>query len=50
MSQENVEAFTRGNEAANRRDVEALLEQLDPQEYRPIPSGLALPPLTVSVP
>jgi ketosteroid isomerase-like protein len=29
MSQENVEAFTRGYEAINRGDVEALLEELD---------------------
>jgi len=31
MSQENVEAFKRGLEAINRRDVEAMLEELDPQ-------------------
>ena len=30
MSQENVEAFKRGVDAINRRDVEALLEILDP--------------------
>jgi ketosteroid isomerase-like protein len=29
MSQENVEAFTRGYEAITRGDVEALLEELD---------------------
>ena len=31
MSQENVEAFKRGLEAGNRGDIEALLEQLDPE-------------------
>ena len=31
MSQENVEAFTRGLEAGNRGDVETLLEVLDPE-------------------
>ncbi len=31
MSQENVEAFKRGLEAGNRRDVETLLEVLDPE-------------------
>ena len=31
MSQENVEAFKRGLEAGNRGDVEALLEELDPE-------------------
>jgi ketosteroid isomerase-like protein len=31
MSQENVEAFTRGLEAGNRGDVETLLEELDPE-------------------
>src|SRR5256885_5753086 len=31
MSQENMEAFKRGSEAFNRRDVEALLEVLDPE-------------------
>ena len=30
MSHENVETFKRAVEAANRRDVEALLEELDP--------------------
>jgi ketosteroid isomerase-like protein len=30
MSQENVEAFNRAVDAINRRDVEALLEELDP--------------------
>ena len=31
MSQENVEAFKRAFQAINRRDVEALLEELDPE-------------------
>ena len=31
MSQENVEAFKRGTEAANRRDLEAALEEFDPE-------------------
>jgi ketosteroid isomerase-like protein len=31
MSEENVEAFKRGLEAGNRGDVEALLEELDPE-------------------
>ena len=31
MSQENVEAFERGAEAYNRRDVDALLKELDPE-------------------
>jgi ketosteroid isomerase-like protein len=31
MSQENVDAFKRGTEAANRRDIEALLDTLDPE-------------------
>jgi len=36
MSQENVEDFKRGLDAFNRRDVEALLEQLDPEvEWHP---------------
>jgi ketosteroid isomerase-like protein len=30
MSQENIEAFKRGIDASNRGDVEALLEELDP--------------------
>jgi ketosteroid isomerase-like protein len=30
MSQENVEQFKRGAEASNRRDIEALLNTLDP--------------------
>jgi ketosteroid isomerase-like protein len=36
MSQENVEAVKRGVEAYNRRDMEALLEELDPEvEWHP---------------
>ena len=36
MSQENVEAVKRAVEAGNRRDVEAFLEELDPQvEWHP---------------
>ena len=31
MSQENVEAFKRGIDASNRRDIEALLEVLGPE-------------------
>ncbi len=31
MSQENVEAVKRGLDAYNRRDVEALLEKLEPK-------------------
>ena len=31
MSQENVDAFTRGVDAINRGDVEALLDVLDPE-------------------
>ncbi len=31
MSQENVEAFKRGLEAGNRRDVDALLDELHPE-------------------
>jgi ketosteroid isomerase-like protein len=37
MSQENVEAFKRVVEAANRRDAEAALEELDPEvEWHPV--------------
>lgn len=37
MSDENVEAFKRGVDAYNRRDVEALLEELHPKvEWRPL--------------
>jgi ketosteroid isomerase-like protein len=36
MSQENVEAFKRAVEAANHRDIEAGLEEMDPDvEWRP---------------
>jgi ketosteroid isomerase-like protein len=36
MSQENVELVYRGLDAYNRRDIEALLETLDPEiEWRP---------------
>ena len=31
MSRENVESFERGTEAYNRRDVDGLLETLDPE-------------------
>jgi ketosteroid isomerase-like protein len=31
MTQENVEAFKRALDAGNRRDLEALLEELDPE-------------------
>ena len=31
MSQKNVEPFKRGTEAYNRRDVDALLKELDPE-------------------
>jgi uncharacterized protein len=31
VSRQNVEAFTRGNAATDRRDVDALLEELDPE-------------------
>jgi ketosteroid isomerase-like protein len=31
MSQENVDQFKRGAEASNRRDIEALVETLDPE-------------------
>lgn len=37
MSQENVEAFKRAIEAYNRRDVEALVDELDTEiEWRPV--------------
>ena len=37
MSQENVEALKRGIRAYNRRDVETLLDWLDPEvEWRPV--------------
>ena len=34
MSQQNVEAFNRAFDAFNRRDVEAMLEELDPGRIR----------------
>ena len=41
MSQENVEVFKRGVEASNRRDVEAVLEELDPEvEWHPAMAAL----------
>jgi hypothetical protein len=39
MSEENVEAYKRGVDAFNRRDVEAMLEELDPE----VVMDLALP-------
>ena len=36
MSQENLETFKRGLDAYNRRDIDALLEELDPEvEWHP---------------
>jgi ketosteroid isomerase-like protein len=36
MSQENVDAFKRGLDAYNRRDLDALFEELDPEvEWHP---------------
>jgi ketosteroid isomerase-like protein len=41
MSEENVEAYKRAVEAANRGDLEALLEELDPEvEWYPQVVGL----------
>jgi ketosteroid isomerase-like protein len=42
MSEANVEAFRRGLEAGNRRDIDAVLEELDPAvEWRPaVATGL----------
>jgi ketosteroid isomerase-like protein len=41
MSEENVEAFRRAVEGANRRDVEALLAELDPDvEWHAALTGL----------
>ena len=43
MSQENVEAVKRAREAANRGDIEALLEELDPEvEWHPAMAGAGL--------
>ena len=37
MSQENVEAFKRWIDAYNRQDVEAMVEEMDPEvEYHPV--------------
>jgi ketosteroid isomerase-like protein len=37
MSQENVEAIRRGTDAYNRGDIDATLEELDPEvEWRPL--------------
>src|SRR6266536_2263101 len=36
MSQENIDAFKRGLDAYNRRDVDAMLKEIDPDvEFRP---------------
>ena len=41
MSQENVEAYKRAVEAANCRDLEAMLEEFDPEvEWYPRVVGL----------
>ena len=41
MSQENVEAFKRGSDAANRRDIDALLAVIDPDvEWHPAMAAL----------
>ncbi len=41
MSQENVDAFKRATDAANRRDIEAMLEDLDPDvEWHPAIAAL----------
>jgi ketosteroid isomerase-like protein len=41
MSQENVETFKRGSDAANRRDIEALLVEIDPEvEWHPAMAAL----------
>jgi ketosteroid isomerase-like protein len=41
MSQENVEAFKRGSDAANHRDVEGLLAELAPEvEWHPAMAAL----------
>jgi len=37
MAEENVEAFRRGADAYNRRDVEAVLDRVDPEvEWHPL--------------
>jgi ketosteroid isomerase-like protein len=41
MSQENVEAYKRAVEAANRRDLEAMLDEFDPEvEWYPEVVGM----------
>ena len=41
MSRENIESFKRALEAYNRRDVEALLQELAPEvEWHPVLEGL----------
>jgi ketosteroid isomerase-like protein len=46
MSRENVEAFKRGIDAVNRRDIEALLDVLDPEvEWHPARPPRSPPPL-----
>jgi ketosteroid isomerase-like protein len=41
MSRENIESFKRAVEAYNRRDVEALLQELAPEvEWHPVLEGL----------
>ena len=41
MSQKNLEAFKRGSDAANRRDIEGLLAVLDPEvEWHPAMAAL----------
>jgi ketosteroid isomerase-like protein len=41
MSQENVDTFKRGLDAYNRRDLDALLEELDPEvEWHPALAAL----------
>jgi ketosteroid isomerase-like protein len=41
MSQQNVEAFKRGSDAVERRDIEALLAELDPGvEWHPAIAAL----------
>ena len=49
MSQENIEAFKRSSEAFNSRDVEAALEELDPEvEWHPRMAKLVGGEATVS--
>lgn len=41
MSHQNVETFKRGSDAANRRDIEALLAEVDPEvEWHPAMAAL----------